>query len=127
MKLSGIPAIDAQHKFLFDTIFRGRSLVKNNEFIALLEVLGRLEDYTHLHFRDEEKFMLENNISGFEEHKAEHENFKKIVHQHLEDLSRTGEPSMDILDFAEGWLISHINVEADLFRQHMNILITVGQ
>lgn len=117
MKLSEIPAIDDQHKVLFDTIHRGRSLVESNEFIALLDVLGRLEEYAHMHFRDEERFMLENNIPGFDEHKAEHDRFKKIVYQHVENLSRTGEPTIDILDFAESWLIHHINVEADLFRQ----------
>ena len=120
MKLCGVVKIDNQHAILFDTIIRARSLVESNQFIALLEVLGKLENYIYLHFHDEELFMRENNIPGIAEHLVEHEQFKAVVHHHLETLSKDGEPSLRILDFAENWVSSHVDAEVELFRKYAN-------
>ena len=119
MKLSGIVKIDTQHSMLFSAMKDARMLVEADQFDALLTLLGKLEAYIGFHFRDEEQFMRDNNVSGYDEHVICHRRFRDSVQQHIAELEKTGEPSFEILTFAEDWLINHINVEAVLFQQYV--------
>lgn len=119
MKLSGIVKIDTQHAMLFITISNARALVEDNQFIALLTLLGKLESYIYMHFQDEEQFMRDNTIPGYDAHVAQHRKFKETIGNYMEELRQTGEPSIEILDFAEDWLINHINVETELFHKYV--------
>lgn len=119
MKLSGIVKIDNQHTLLLNIISTARELVVTDKFVALLHLLGKMEQYIHMHFSDEEQIMRDNNVPGYDAHVLEHTKFKSVVKQHSQDLLETGEISDDILVFVEGWITNHINAEADLFRKHI--------
>lgn len=119
MKRSGIVKIDNQHMLLLNTIIMARELISTDKFIALLHLLGKMEQYIHMHFSDEEKMMRDNDVPGYEAHVLEHNKFKSVVHQKMRNLLDTGEVLEDLLVFAEDWITKHINAEAELFSRHI--------
>lgn len=116
MKLSGIVKIDIQHQMLFNAIKDARNQVSRDSVLTLLH---KMESYIALHFSDEEQFMRDNNVLGYDEHLIQHSKFKSLVRLHIEEVDKIGVLSSEILKFAEDWLINHINVEAELFRQYV--------
>ncbi len=106
----GIEVIDSQHKKLVeiinelhDAMRAGRSGEKMDEIIS------RLLDYAVYHFNAEEKFMQETAYSFYDQHKNEHENFKKTFQQKLEDI-KSGKLvfSVEIMTYLKNWLAYHI-------------------
>lgn len=106
----GINAMDEQHKKwigiineLDDALLNGRSRE------ALTKIVKEMEDYTHLHFTEEESLMEGVNYHDLASHKAIHENFKKKVQEIKKDLL-SGEVVLGtrVMKTIKGWLESHI-------------------
>ncbi len=69
----GNPAVDRQHKKLFDL---AAAMVGDHDQVRVMRTLAALSDYVVVHFRDEEK-MLENiSYPGLEAHKKLHGEFR---------------------------------------------------
>jgi len=109
-----IPAIDEQHKKLFDIANRISELLENELFVDkydhIIAVLNELRDYTVEHFAAEEAYMLKHKYRKFLSHKALHHEFiEKINTVDLNQIDNEQNLYLkDILNFVTEWLISHI-------------------
>lgn len=110
----GIPAIDEQHKKLFD-IANQISELLNNQFLLdkydqIVTVLNELRDYTVEHFAAEETYMVKHKYRKFLSHKALHSDFiEKINAVDLEKIDNEQNLYLkDILNFVTEWLVDHI-------------------
>lgn len=110
---TGLPAIDAQHKQLFDLAasFRGEG-----DQIRVMKALATLSDYANTHLRDEEAMLEAIGYSGLEAHKALHREFREMLralvaesrHMTLDSIAER------IEQLINGWFYHHIlTVDAD--------------
>ena len=103
----GLPAIDLQHRRLFDLAasFRG-----NRDQVRVMKTLATLCDYANTHLREEEALLESIAYQGLEEHKSQHANFREMLRALLEE-SR-GMTLDQIADRAEAlinvWFYQHI-------------------
>jgi hemerythrin len=107
-----VDLIDEQHKMLIQKLadlsdaFR-RGLEQNK----VMKTLEFMIDYTDFHFSAEEKVMDENNYPGLNEQKQQHEEFKTILNDIVEDYKEEGtttEIATAINVFLLNWLTKHI-------------------
>ncbi len=105
----GIPAVDFQHRGIFDciiSIFGGPAdddrLRAEAEIIKLLRLLQE-------HFALEESMMRELHYPGLERHVEEHRQFNADVHDLAQkSLRRKGGVSREAIKIAHKWLTEHI-------------------
>ena len=113
-KLSvGIPAIDAQHGILVDTINELHDAMLKGQAKSLTEPLLRnLIAYTRDHFSAEEAIMAAANYTGLEEHRARHRDLTKKVESYTQRFA-CGEFALTVhlLNFLRDWLTNHIQRE----------------
>ena len=87
----GIDPIDEQHKML---IQRLNDLSKAVEMMqGEVEIMRTLEfmiDYTDFHFSSEEKYMTEQNYTGLDVQRKEHQEFKDTLQRMVEDFEEEG-------------------------------------
>lgn len=110
--------IDEDHKKLCKMINRlfGAAMFPNEEKI-LLDVLKGLLEYTLIHFKREEKLMVEHNYPAMGEHKREHEKLilaARAMQMRYQsgDRSKLGE---EVEKMLRDWLVHHIlNVDKQL-------------
>ncbi|MDD2491245.1 MAG: bacteriohemerythrin [Bacteroidales bacterium] len=113
--------IDLQHKEIFEII---NSFIfemdLNSKSTHLAELLSKLTDYSLVHFREEERFMRQNNYPELAAHKRAHNYYIKKValfNHNYTDLKPT-DPQM-VCDFLVKWWLDHI-MELD-FRYKLHI------
>ena len=72
----GVPAIDAQHRQLFDlaATFRG-----DGDQIRVLKTLAILTEYVKVHLHEEEQLMIACYYPGFEAHQKLHRKFRQML------------------------------------------------
>ena len=105
----GIPAIDFQHKRIFDCLVSilggptdGDKLRAEAEVIKLLGLLQQ-------HFAVEESMMRKLCYPEIEQHIEEHRRFNADVHEVAQKSLRTkGGVSRDAIEIAHRWLTEHI-------------------
>jgi hemerythrin len=106
----GVRELDEQHKQMFemlDGLFESMDTVMNSRTVS--EVLAGLKKYALVHFETEERYMSECGYPDMENHKWEHEQFKKKVDSLCSDRAASPELVLtDILDFLYTWLTNHI-------------------
>ena len=106
----GVKELDEQHKQLFkmlDNLFESMDTAINSRTVS--EVLAGLKKYALVHFETEERYMSECGYTDMENHKWEHEQFRKKVDNLCS--GRAARPELvltDILDFLYTWLTNHI-------------------
>ena len=104
---TGIPAIDAQHRQLFDmaAAFRG-----DGDQIRVLRSLAMLCDYANTHLRDEETLLESVGYERLAEHRREHEHFRTLLRQLLDDSRRLSldEIATRIEALINSWFYRHI-------------------
>ncbi len=110
---TGVEHIDNQHESLLDMInilIEARDQESSPETISL--VLSEMGKYVFVHFRDEEKFMKDNDFAGLEEHRQSHEIFEAMVLE-FSNMFNQGRTDLldDLLKFLSNWLVSHIQGE----------------
>jgi hemerythrin len=110
----GNKIIDEQHKVLFDLCDKIMELQQNNyiidKFDRITELITELVDYTTFHFHEEEAYMRRINYPGYEEQKAEHDEFtEKLLDVNLKDIDENQDKYINhLLVFVLDWLSNHI-------------------
>ena len=122
----GCDQVDSQHKRLFELV---RDLVKacteGYDTQVLNETITFLVQYTVLHFKDEEMFMINHNYPEYESHKLLHDDFKITVRnlvQEFNDTGSTSELSDNVNKVVVRWLINHIQREDKKIGNHVRNL-----
>lgn len=107
----GIPAIDLQHKHIFDCLSSIAQGAADDDRLRteaeIIKLLGLLQE----HFLLEESMMQKLHYPDFEQHIEEHRQFHSDVH-HLAQTSlmkKEGVPR-EALEIAHKWLTEHIMV-----------------
>lgn len=107
----GVDHLDDDHKKLIkilNTLFAAGFAGVGD---AILETtLKELEDYTHLHFEREERFLEEHGYPSLEPHKFQHKKLIKELNEYTEIVRSSGANgvSADVMMFLRSWLVNHI-------------------
>ena len=76
----GVKEIDEQHKRFFALLNRLYEVIDKNEVkVNIDEIFKELSFYTTFHFGTEEKYFYQFNYERLEEHKLEHNKFRKKI------------------------------------------------
>ncbi len=108
----GIKEIDDQHKQLFDAIdklFTACSNGKGKEEVG--NTLDFLEDYTKVHFNDEQQMHIKYNYPEKSNHRNVHENFLKTFGTLKKQFDEEGASVLFVSTVNKtvlDWLIKHI-------------------
>ena len=105
--------IDNEHKELIE---RANKLMdsceKGTEKMTAVKTLDFLMDYTEVHFADEEKLQQEAGYDKYQQHKEQHDMFKKSVdelRQMLEEEEGPTDAFVAAVNKNVGqWLVNHI-------------------
>lgn len=116
--------MDEQHKQLFTMInqyFQAVEAGKGKP--ALVELLEQLKDYTHYHFKEEEKYFDLYNYEDKELHIFTHAKLISRVLEYINKVKRGRQiPDREIGEFLQDWLIKHIKGTdkqyTDCFNSH---------
>lgn len=113
---TGIELIDAEHRQLFDYANQIYELL-HAEFVPdkydnIIDILGKLRDYTKKHFADEEAYMESIQYKKIFTQKVQHQAFidelDKIDLDDISELENQDETIENMLSFVTDWLIHHI-------------------
>ncbi|MGE5543968.1 MAG: bacteriohemerythrin [Bacillota bacterium] len=110
----GVPAIDEQHKKLFEIANRAYSVLKNellvDKYDQIVDIFDELKDYTVYHFGYEENYMKSIGYRRFLSHKVQHDDFiQKINEADLDKIDENQEKYLiDTLEFVVDWIEKHI-------------------
>lgn len=110
--LTGVPAVDAQHRELFARV--GALLDASRERRGRDEVarlLGFLGDYVVTHFGDEEALMAARGYPGLEAQRADHQAFVKEFSALYQAFRREGPGPLFVIRVGNrvtAWLREHI-------------------
>jgi hemerythrin len=116
----GIEEIDAQHRVLVDLVNQMHDAIHaRHGSAAVNEILGKLADYTRIHFTVEESLMRILGYPEYEEHKAEHEELLQTVAD-LQHKVETGKTSIgfELMHFLKVWLTKHIMESDQRYSDH---------
>jgi hemerythrin len=121
----GIDEIDAQHQVLVDLVNEMHDAIHARHGSEVVQdVLGKLADYTKIHFAVEESLMRILGYPGYEEHKAQHE---ELIHSmvDLQHKVQTGKTAIgfELMHFLKIWLTKHI-MESDM--QYSDYVLEAG-
>ncbi len=108
----GIDEIDRQHNDLIDVVndlYEGLREGGGKNTVA--RTLGRLEGYYTEHFQTEEKLMSDASYEGLDDHRMEHDEFRKRIDRFRAELD---DPKVDdmlvayrLVDYMSEWLQHH--------------------
>jgi hemerythrin len=105
----GVPAIDAQHRQLFElaATFRG-----DGDQIRVLKSLAMLTEYVKVHLHEEEQLMTACQYPGLEAHRLLHGEFRRLLFELLENAKRMtlDEIADEVKFLINGWFYNHILV-----------------
>jgi len=115
----GVKEIDEQHKLMFKTINELLEAINTKKSEAALgDIVKSLIDYKVYHFQTEEKYFKQFNYSGSEEHIARHRYFNNELNRLTSKYSNYSlEFAFELVDFLENWLIEHLMVEDQKYKQ----------
>jgi len=109
---TGVESIDIQHQKLVSLLNElDESLNIGGDTHKVIKLLDELVEYTHFHFKDEEKFMLahEYNTPSFQKHLLAHQEFINQINTAQQACHADPDKvTDDLLDFLVQWLINHI-------------------
>lgn len=106
----GISEIDQHHQQLMDMVNELNAAMldkKGKEVVG--GILGKLINYTAMHFAFEEKLMSEHGYPEYAEHKAKHDKMVGKVLSLQKDVdSKKLTVTADVMKFLQDWLNKHI-------------------
>lgn len=110
---TGNELIDNEHKELIDRVNKlVESCENGKEKVTAVKTLDFLMDYTEFHFSDEEKLQQEVGYDKLEQHKVQHEDFKKSVDELRQMLEEEEGPTDAFVQAVNKnisqWLVNHI-------------------
>lgn len=129
--ITGIAVIDAQHRFLIDTLHEANHMFSNSYDQQLLnQITKELLSYAITHFDTEEKLMQEYGYfaahpNKAQEHIAQHRDFSHRIVS-INDRLREGlsVEYVELFEFLDAWLQNHVlGFDQHLgthLREHMN-------
>jgi hemerythrin len=119
-----IELIDEQHKMLIQRLNEMSEAIEQNRGIEkIMKTLGFMIDYTDFHFSTEEKHMTEQNYPAKAVHHDQHEEFKTVLNNLIEDFEEEGATkalATSIDTFLVNWLINHIKGSDVEFGKFLN-------
>ena len=121
-----VKSVDEQHEELFRLGSELYALVSAKDGVDryddIMEVIGRLADYTVEHFTFEEGLMQENGYDDFDNHKKQHDAFvDKVKSIKAEDVDmRQKKVGMDLIVFIANWIENHILVTDMQYKDYLN-------
>ncbi len=125
----GIESIDTQHHKLVKLVNDlGREMLRGRGSKVLLDVLGRLSDYTAFHFKAEEDLMKKHNYPDYEKHQGYHLEFKRELAEYVQRY-RKGDSLLhqDVFRFIKNWVLWHIRDNAhEVDKKLARYLLTKG-
>lgn len=113
---TGIELIDTEHRQLFDYANQIYDLL-HAEFVPdkydnIVDILGKLRDYTKKHFADEEAYMESIQYKKIFTQKVQHQAFidelDKLNLDEISEVENQEETIENLLSFVTDWLIHHI-------------------
>lgn len=111
----GIEALDKQHQGLFIAVNSLNDLLKTSNKRrsqrACFEALKYLENYTVVHFKDEEEYQRSIGYINYAQHKRQHDAFLKTISYTKLDLTQSDFSDASIKRFVgvlTSWLLYHI-------------------
>jgi hemerythrin len=113
---TGIELIDNEHRQLFDYANQIYDLL-HAEFVPdkydnIVDILGKLRDYTKKHFADEEAYMESIQYKKIFTQKVQHQAFidelDKLNLDEISEVENQEETIGNLLTFVTDWLIHHI-------------------
>jgi len=106
----GHPAIDGQHKRLFQLAEQlHAAMAAGHGKQGLSDTLNNLIAYTKRHFADEERLMQAHHYPAYPQHRALHEALtQKVIEFQKSFESGRATVTMDLLHFLRDWLTHHI-------------------
>lgn len=118
---TGIELIDGEHAQLFEYANQVYDLLQQ-EFVSdkydnIVDILGKLRDYTKKHFADEEEYMESIHYKKIFTQKIQHQEFINRLEnwdlESIDDVDNQDETIADMLSFLTDWLVHHI-LEQDM-------------
>ena len=105
-----VKEIDIQHKKIFVLINDlNKAIINKNFSETLRKIIDGLVDYSIYHFETEEKYFKKFKFEYSDEHKKEHESFKKKITEIIKKIDNNEmEISFELVDFLEDWIINHV-------------------
>jgi hemerythrin len=109
----GIAAIDREHELLIG-LYNGlvKAVKSGNARDMWDDAFQRLVEYADQHFANEERLMTARQFPGYENHKRQHDNFVRNLHELATE--RTGQDEEQalklLLVFVGQWIRGHILV-----------------
>lgn len=110
----GIEEIDVQHQVLVGLVNEMHDAIRLHHSSDVVHgILGKLAEYTRIHFAVEESLMRILDYPDYEAHKTQHEGLIQAV-QDLQEKVNTGKASVgfELMHFLKVWLTKHI-IESD--------------
>jgi hemerythrin-like metal-binding protein/diguanylate cyclase (GGDEF)-like protein/PAS domain S-box-containing protein len=109
---TGISAFDSHHMIILNilnTIYDDIHNKKLTEKTDLKQFLGILLIYIDTHFKEEEKYLFQNNTPNFKEHLKEHKEFKKKI-IYIKESFTEGKEKLDyeLFGILKDWFQNHI-------------------
>lgn len=120
--------MDKQHQWLFELfnqiiVYLNKDLdpdespEDDNRF--LLELIGELEDYTRIHFSEEESLMKSLNFLNYDDHILEHRKFEQKVRElkkhQIDGVDK--KVGTDAFLFLRNWLSDHILIKDGEYKK----------
>jgi hemerythrin len=119
----GVKVLDEDHKKLVEMLNQlNDGIIAGQRRAALELVIGKMADYTNVHFAREERFFAQTGYPGGDAHKMEHEHLRRRV-LNLQMRFESGQSldlSMEVLNFLKKWLTNHIQGSDMEYRPYLN-------
>ena len=106
----GIAKLDKQHKKILKILNQviERQTMQGDER-EIGSILDNLQDYSKVHFRAEEEYMLKHRFPGYEEQRNEHNQFiDRLLEAQREYLKHGQLTSVNLFNFVWDWFSQHI-------------------
>jgi len=120
----GVELIDEQHRMWIDRINDLSAAIERHDGASkIIKTLDFLIEYTHFHFSTEEKHMVKNHYTGYENHRKFHEDLKVTLANLEEDFVEEGVNQAlaeSINVFLVNWLVNHIKAMDVEFGKFLN-------
>ena len=112
--------LDAQHRQILELVNAMYERVRGTGDVNMMELVGRLSDYTRRHLRDEERYLQQFGFPALVGHQAVHrglrertEGIRRGVEQNVADVDDS------VLQFLKQWWLSHINQTDRQYAVHL--------
>lgn len=104
---TGVDALDAQHKALFDCMSLLEAATQEKSLIRTCYFLEQLSNYVNCHFSEEEYQMRIHDYPGLVDHVWEHRDFSNRLY-HVRSAYLDRDITGDLVALLRDWLVQHV-------------------